>query len=315
MGKRKKAVKRSSEARGLRAGETLADLPADARRLAEQVAADGGTAIAAYREPFGGHGVVLAMLPIEQVEPTPFQRDLSAPHVERLARVVEKLGRFLDPIVAVRVADGAYHTPNGNHRLHALRKLHARAVTALVVPDARVAYQILALNTERAHNLKEKSLEVIRMARALAVDSDRDESDFAFEFEEPGFLTLGCAYEQKGRFAGSAYQPVIRRLDAFADEKLKKSLERRGGIAKVLLELDEAVNEAVAKLKERDFKSPYLKPFVVARINPIRFQKTPSGDLESVLERMLASARKFDAGKVKSADLQSMGGPPPASDE
>src|SRR5262249_43237027 len=143
------------------------------------------------------------------------QRDLSAPHVERLARVLEKIGRFLDPIVAVRNADGTYWTPNGNHRLHAMKKVHARAITALVIPEEKVAYQILALNTERAHNLKEKSLEVIRMARSLAKEGDRPETDFAFEFEEPMFLTLGCAYEQKSRFAGSSYQPVIRRLDAF----------------------------------------------------------------------------------------------------
>jgi ParB family chromosome partitioning protein len=314
MGKRKKAVKRSSEPQGLLATEAMVDVPAEAKKLADQIASDGGSALAAYREPFGGHGVVLAMLPIDKVAPTPYQRDLSAPHVERLARVMEKLGRFLDPIIAVREKEGSYHTPNGNHRLHALKKLHARAVTVLVVPEERVAYQILALNTERAHNLKEKSLEVIRMARALALDSDRNEVDFAFEFEEPGFLTLGCAYEQKSRFAGSAYQPVIRRLDSFAEKKLAKSLEERGEIAKVLLELDEAVNEVVAKLKEREFKSPYLKPFVVARINPIRFAKNPTGDLKSILEKMLASAKKFDAGKIKESDVQATGGAPPSEE-
>ena len=314
MAKRKRKVKRSSEPRGLTATEAATDVPAEARKLAEQIGADGGVALAAYREPFGGHGVVVAMLPIEKVAPTPFQRDLSQTHVERLALVVEKLGRFLDPIVAVRNSDGTYQTPNGNHRLHALKKLSARAVTALVVPEARVAYQILALNTERAHNLKEKSLEVIRMARSLAVDSDRAESDFAFEFEEPAFLTLGCAYELKPRFAGSSYQPVIRRLDAFAETKLSKSLAARGEIGKLLIELDEAVNDVIAKLKERDFTSPYLKAFVVARINPIRFAKNPTGDLKSVLDKMLASAKKFDADKVKASDVQAAAGPPASAE-
>jgi ParB family chromosome partitioning protein len=315
MGKRKKAVKRTSEPKGLLAAEATTGVPAEATKLAEQIQQDGGTPLATYREPFGGFGLVLAILPIEKVEPTPYQRDASPPHVERLARVVEKLGRFLDPIIALREKDGTYHTPNGNHRLQAMKKLHARAITALVVPEERVAYQILALNTERAHNLKEKSLEVIRMARALATDSDRKEVDFAFEFEEPGFLTLGCAYEQKPRFSGSSYQPVIRRLDEFAEEKLEKSLKARGEVAKVLLELDEAVNEVVAKLKEREFKSPYLKPFVVARINPIRFAKNPTGDLKSILEKMLASAKKFDSEKVKATDIQSAAGPPGSAEE
>ena len=81
--------------------------------------------------------------------------------------VIETLGRFLDPIVAIR-HDDAYWTPNGNHRLQAMRKLGAKTVVALLVPDAEVAFKILALNTEKAHNLKEKSLETIRMERALA---------------------------------------------------------------------------------------------------------------------------------------------------
>jgi ParB family transcriptional regulator, chromosome partitioning protein len=313
MGKRKKAVRRTEESRMLAADAVLSEVPKEASAAAQQVGADGGTPLVAYREPYGGHGVVLAMLPIEKVAPTPYQRDLSKPHVDRLANVVDKLGRFLDPVIAVRGQDGVYYTPNGNHRLHALKKLKARAITALVVPEERVAFQILALNTERAHNLKEKSLEVIRMARALA-DGPRKENECAFEFEEPMYLTLGCAYEKKPRFAGSSYTPVVRRLDEFADEKIAKSLARREKIAAQLLELDEAVNAVVASLKEREFKSPYLKPFVVARINPIRFQKTPTGDLESVLDKMIASAKKFDPGKVKAADLQGMGGAPPAEE-
>ena len=81
--------------------------------------------------------------------------------------MIEKIGRFLDPIIAIR-HDDAYWTPNGNHRLQALKKLGAKTVIALLVPDPQVAFKILALNTEKAHNLREKSLETIRMARALA---------------------------------------------------------------------------------------------------------------------------------------------------
>ena len=105
--------------------------------------------------------------------------------------VIETLGRFLDPIIAIRHDDG-YLTPNGNHRLQALRRsLASRTIVALVVPDPTVAFKILALNTEKAHNLREKSLETIRMARALAKTCDEAEASFAFEFEQPAFLTLG----------------------------------------------------------------------------------------------------------------------------
>ena len=87
-------------------------------------------------------------------------------------KVIETLQRFLDPIIVVR-HDDRYWTPNGNHRLQAMRRLGAKAIVALLIPDAQIAYQILALNTEKAHNLREKSLETIRMARALAGDIAR----------------------------------------------------------------------------------------------------------------------------------------------
>ena len=47
MGKRKKAVKRSSEPRGLLASESCLEIPPEAKKLAEQVAGDGGAALAA----------------------------------------------------------------------------------------------------------------------------------------------------------------------------------------------------------------------------------------------------------------------------
>jgi ParB family chromosome partitioning protein len=112
--------------------------------------------------------------------------------------VIETLDRFLDPLIVVRHGD-RYWTPNGNHRLQAMRRLGAKAIVALLIPEADVAYQILALNTEKAHNLREKSLETIRMARALADRVREPEMAFAFQFDMPSFLTLGAAYESRPR--------------------------------------------------------------------------------------------------------------------
>ncbi len=185
----KKPVKRRKKAeaksRGIEAREAAEGTPpAAAAALAEAVREDGGAALALYRDPLGGHWQLLASLPIERVEATPFQRDLSETHVKRLTGVIDALGRFLDPIIAVRGEDGVYRTPNGHHRLASLRNLGARSVTALVLPEPEIAYKILALNTEKAHNLREKSLEVIRMARDLASRGDLAEEDYALEFEE-----------------------------------------------------------------------------------------------------------------------------------
>src|SRR5262245_51566975 len=151
MPPRKKPVRRKKVAPGsvgLTAAETRNAGGADLDRLAGQVEKDDGAVLARYSDPFGGTPLLLAALPIDRVEPTPYQRDPSDTHVKRLMGVIETLGRFLDPIVVVR-SDGHYMTPNGNHRLQALKKLGVKTVVGLVVPDPEVAFKILALNTEK----------------------------------------------------------------------------------------------------------------------------------------------------------------------
>jgi ParB family transcriptional regulator, chromosome partitioning protein len=283
--------------------------PADVSALVAAIEGDGGQALATYRDPLGGNWTVFAALPIEKVEPTPFQRDLSATHVGRLTEVIDKLDRFLDPIVAIRTPEGKYWTPNGNHRLHAMKNLGSKSIVALVVPQTEVAYKILALNTEKAHNVKEKALEVIRMARSLVEIADRPESDYAMEFEEPLLVTLGACYEQRARFSGGAYSPVLKRVEDFLDAPLSEALAVREARAAKLLELDDAVAEAVSTLKERGFDSPYLKAFVVARANPLRFSKSrDKADWDETIDKMLASAQKFDASKVDAGQVAKAGG-------
>jgi ParB family chromosome partitioning protein len=248
MAKRKPAKRRKrvgAKSVGLDAVETSGiDDPA-VRKLTTQIANAGGAALAAYREPFGGTPAVLAALPIDRVEPTPYQRDPSDAHVKRLMTVIETLGRFLDPIVAVPHDEG-YWTPNGNHRLQAMRKLGAKSIVALVIPDVEVAFKILALNTEKAHNLKEKSLEVIRMLRALADErSSQTEREFAFEFDQPAFLTLGAAYEERPRLSGGAYHSLLRRIDEFLDERLPRALKERSRRAALILSIDNEVGSIV----------------------------------------------------------------------
>jgi ParB family transcriptional regulator, chromosome partitioning protein len=284
--------------------------PAAIDRLQERIAADGGTLLTTYRDPLGGHWQVMAALPVELVEPTPYQRDLSQPHVARLADAIDRLGRFLDPIIVVPAEGGRYWTPNGNHRLAALKSLGARAVVALVVPEPEVAHRILVLNTEKAHNLRERALEVARLAEALVELDDRPERDYAVEFEEPSLITLGLCYLQNGRFAGASYHPVLKRTETFGAGKLSRALEERRERAERLIELDVAVAEAVKRLKDRGFQSPYLRAFVVARINPLRFKRGAKADPDETLAKMLASARRFDAEKIRPDQVASASGPP-----
>jgi ParB family chromosome partitioning protein len=293
--------------------------PAAIAHLRERIEGDGGQVIGAYRDPYGGHWIVFAALPIEQVAPTPYQRELSPTHVKQLTTVVPKVGRYLDPIIAVPQAKG-YWTPNGMHRHAALTALGAKAITALVVPEREIALRILALNTEKAHNLRDKSLEVMRMERDLASMKEtatEPETTWAFEFEEPAYLTIGLCYEQRPRFAGAVYQPVLKRCEELLELPLPKAIAERTERAKRVLELDDAVTKVVDGLKAAGLRSPYLKAFVMARINPLRFEKAarvggkaPRASFDATFGRMLQKAQGFDVSKVRQQDLAAVGGAP-----
>jgi len=309
---RKRKKKPEAGSVGLTAGEVTGDAPPAALApVRARVDAVGGAVVATYREPFGGFWVVLAALPLDHIKPTPYQRELSKTHADRLATVIPKVGRFLDPVIAVADPDGdGFITPNGMHRLAALGALGAKTVIALVMPEPEILFRILALNTEKAHNLKDKALEVIRMARAIAGDPKKagtSETDVAFELEQPQLVTLGVCYEKNARFSGGAYHSVVARTEVFSTEPMKKSLTLREAHAERLLELDQAVTAAVARLKEAGFTSGYLKPIVVARINPLRFIKPGKDDarpdFDKTIDRMLDGAKKFDPSKVRAQDV------------
>ncbi|HZR71011.1 MAG TPA: ParB N-terminal domain-containing protein [Burkholderiales bacterium] len=291
----------------------LEELPREAQEARERVEAAGGFVLGAYSDPLGKQPVLLAILPVEAVEPTPFQRDLSQTHHRKLADVLHRTGIFLDPVIAVTAPDKGFWTPNGRHRLEAMRRLGARSITALVVPKREVAWQILALNTEKAHNLREKSLEVIRITRGLLddpADAKRPETDFAFYLEEASLVTLGVCYERNGKFAGGAYNPIVKRLETFSGEPLSKAIKSHEKHAGMLAELDARVAEVIAKLKDRGFVSPYLRAFVVARINPLRWIQGEPPPLEEVLKTMRERAGKFNVERVKQEDLAGAGGAP-----
>jgi ParB family chromosome partitioning protein len=281
---------------------------ADAAAAVEKA---GGCVVGRYKEPLGGHPTLLSILPIDKIEPTPFQRDLSDAHHKRLADVINKTGRFLDPIIAVVAPGGGFWTPNGRHRLEGMRRLGAKSITALVVPEREVAWQILALNTEKAHNLKERSLEVIRIYRGLVdEDASRPESGFAFYLDQAALVTLGVCYERIARFGGGAYHPILRRLEDFSDEPLRSALKHHEKRATIVLELDEKVAAVVKKLKERGLVSPYLRSFVVARINPLRWIQGEPPTVEDVLKTMRERIAKFNVEKIKPQDLAGAAGPP-----
>ena len=307
---RKTTKKRGPAApRGPEALESAIDLADDSvAEMTKRVGKAGGAVLAAFKDPYGGSPLLLASIPLRSIEATEFQRDLSKVHADRLSDAIGAVGVFLDPVIAVAGKDG-FTSPNGRHRLAAAKKLGLRTVSALVVADPQIAYRILPLNTEKAHNLRDRSMEVIRMARSLAKEQPRStEKDHAVAFEAAYFLTLGTAYEERGRFAGSSYQSMLRRVDVFLDGTLPAALRQRDQWGRRLLDIDDRVAGHVKTLQEMGFKSPYLRAVVVARCNPVRWIPQKRGapspmTMAEALGKMAASVRKFDPKSVRAGDL------------
>src|ERR1700741_4356229 len=312
---RRRPRKANPGTRGSTPAETrLEGLSGEAKAVGERVESVGGHVLGAYNDPLGKQPVLVAILPIDAVEPTPFQRDLSQAHHKRLADVLDRTGMFLDPIIAVTAPEKGFWTPNGRHRLEAMRRLGARAITALVVPKREVAWQILALNTEKAHNLRDKSLEVIRIYRNLMEEGgQKSEKDFSYYLEEASFVTMGLCYEKNPRFGGAVYNSFVWRLTEFSDAPLAKALREHEKTAEKLLELDERVAEVVKKLKAKGFVSPYLKSFVIARSNPLRFMKEPP-ELEDLLKTIRGKVERFNVDKIRQEDIVASGGGAPDDD-
>ncbi len=300
-----------AKGRGLDAADIPVSLEApELAELSARVRDCGGAPIGAYREPLGSRTLLLASLPLQAIAPTPFQRDLSPTHAKRLAQKIDETAAFLDPLIVVRGDEGRFWTPNGRHRLAAAKVLGMKQIMALISPDDALAYRILALNTEKAHNLRDRSLEVVRMARSLARTHTRSpEVQFTAEFESAELLTLGIIYEDAGQFAGGAYSSFLKKVDRFSERGLAASLKERESHAARLLDIDNQVKKIITALQGRGFKSPYLRNYVVARINPVRFHKPKRGDatlampLAQALTRMAAAARTFKLDSISHADL------------
>jgi ParB family chromosome partitioning protein len=278
---------------------------AQARALAAQVERDGGKTLAVYAEPVGDHWQIFCLLPRERVEASPYQRDLSPTHVKRLTETIKRLDRFVDPIVVISPKPGVYWTPNGNHRRAVLDKLRTEFVPAILVVEPETVFEVLPLNVEKAHNLKEKSLEVIRMYRALVRDEpSTTEESWQHQFESAHFITLGLLYEENKRFAGGAFAPILRRVDKFMKLTLPKGLGERRDRAALVREADLALGEVVTKIKKRGINHPYVKNYVLARTTPLTRARKTLPPFEQTFKKLRENLAAFDISKVRYDDIQ-----------
>ena len=285
------------------------DPPKPATALAEQVEKDGGRALALYREPVGQHWQIFCLLPPALVEATPYQRDLSPTHVKRLQECVKKIDRFVDPIVAMSPRPGLYWTPNGNHRRTVLEKLKAKMVPAILVPEPEVAYQILALNTEKAHNLKEKSLEVIRMYTGLVEEEPSSgEEDYAFQFEAAALRDPGAPLRaEQARSRAAPSRPFSGAWTSSSRATSAKTLAEREERAAMVRGGRRGPRQGGGQDQEARHQ-PSLREELRPRAD--HAAHPPAQDpafLRADVQKLTANIEEFDVAKVRYEDVQRAG--------
>ncbi len=268
----------------------------------------GARNVTVYEEPFGGARQIFALLPISNVTAAPFQRDLSPQHVKRLAQVILKVGRYLDPIVVVPGENGMFYTPNGNHRLEAMRSLGKDYIAAVIVPDPEVARAILSLNTEKTPNLKEKSLEVIRLYKELLNEIPQElEIDMAFFLEEPYYATFGILYEKDIRFSGSAYTSYVKKIDEFLSLPLSEAIKERERRADKVHELHKLVLEKETQFREAGINYPFLRQYIVSKANPYKRLRKVEIDFYTGIDQLMENIRQLSPEHFSAEEYMSGG--------
>ncbi len=217
--------------------------------------------IAVFEDPIKKQPLRLAIFRLEEIEPPPFQRDLSESLKKHLEMAIEKLG-FLTPIVVVPKG-GKYYVVDGRHRLEAMRELGAKEISAIVVDESLYHY-ILEFNTEKPPNVKEKSKQAYRLFMDfLKEDPEIMEEDLFTYFKEPMLITFGFAIEEyDSRFPASFYENFLSKIDEFLRMPLNKAVMERRKRAESLIELNKVVNE---KYAEFGWENALLKGEIVRK--------------------------------------------------
>jgi len=251
----------------------------------------------AFKEPLKRRNLVFAVLPLASLDVISHQRKPSETHVQRVVESIERVG-FVAPVVVVHDdADGPdrYLIIDGQHRFLAATELGLKRLPAVIVPTD-VARRMLTLNVEKEPNIRERSAVALSIYRELverhpAMNEDDDE--VADSVQHAHYVTLGLAYAEFGRLAGSQYEPILKRCDGYLDRGLSECLPIREARAAKVVEAHRLVRTITERLKEMGSWHEFVGAQIVSAANPLkRARKQHSFD--ETFDKMITKLRDFE---------------------
>jgi ParB family chromosome partitioning protein len=242
-----------------------------------------------YTDPVSKKERVIKLVDINLIEPSPLQREISEKHVENLAKSIAKLG-FLDPLIGYE-ANGKYWIVNGQHRLMALRHLGAQGQIPVLIIGVEDAKYILDMNIEKAPNIKDKSIEALKVYKEF-IKTVPHETEFvvAESVGEICLVTFGLCYAMDNRFPASSFFNLIKKIDLPENIPLSDGLELRQQRANKLMELKEIFNQKKQEFIEAGYDKMQVGNIIISLANPWGrkriIEESFDDGIEMIMERM-----------------------------
>ena len=253
-----------------------------------------------FKDPATRRNLVFAVVPITRLDVISHQRKPSEPHVGRVVDSIERIG-FLAPIVVVEAADSdRLEIIDGQHRYLAAKELGLRKLPVVVVPRD-LAHRMLALNVEKEPNIRERAFVALSIYRELVETKPKTlESDalVADSVLHAYYVTLGLAYAESGRLAGSAYESMLRKCDGFMDAPLGECLEVREGRAAKVVEAHRLVRSITDKLKELGTWHEFATAQIISYANPLK-RARKQHTFDDTFTKLLAKLTDLEANPGK----------------
>jgi ParB family chromosome partitioning protein len=245
-----------------------------------------------YVEPVGKTELEFKLVPLSELKPAPFQREISEAHVKKLSEAMLKVGMFIDPLV-VYEKEGIYYVVNGQHRLEAYRNLFSEGeLPCIVIPEEKAKF-IITLNTEKSPSIKDKSTEALKIYREM-LSASLTEKDILDFIAEPCYVTFGILYERNEKFPASALHSLIKRIDKPIEKPLSEAFEERKRRADRIEELYENYYIPLRnKLLEEGVNQLYVGQIIASRINPFGRKRIIEEDFDSAMDKIIEKAKEL----------------------
>jgi ParB family chromosome partitioning protein len=215
------------------------------------------------------------------------QRKPRASHLKSLTASIERIG-FVTPLVVVQ-RDDRFVIIDGQHRFQAATDLGVKEFPVVVVPE-KLARRMMSLNVEKDLNIRERcdiALSIYREILEQTPKLTEDDGEITDTIEHAHYVTMGLAYEGKGRLAGGAIEPILKKTDGFLDKAMPEAYEIRQQRAEKVLEAWALIKAVEDALKEKGMWHSMVRYQIIAAADPAKRARKPA-DFDKAFPKFIA---------------------------